>query len=72
MPVYPYKCLDCGKEFDVLKPMSEYDTEETCECGGKTGRVVTAPNFLGSDNKTGVKGWGVKPPRDNNKATEKF
>ncbi len=32
MPTYAYMC-DCGREWDVVKPMAEYQRPETCECG---------------------------------------
>ena len=35
MPIYEYKCEDCGKDFDTLRPMSQADTAIACEkCGG--------------------------------------
>lgn len=36
MPVYEYRCLDCGKEFSVALSISEHDKGEAkCPaCGG--------------------------------------
>jgi len=33
MPQYSYKCLSCEKTKNVFKPMSEFRSKETCECG---------------------------------------
>jgi putative FmdB family regulatory protein len=35
MPIYEYACDDCGKQFDLLRPMSQADVAIACEkCGG--------------------------------------
>lgn len=32
--IYEYRCIGCKKYFEVSKPVSEYDTTETCpDCG---------------------------------------
>jgi len=34
MAIYCYKCKKCGKEFEVVKPIKQYNKEEKChECG---------------------------------------
>lgn len=44
--LYDYKCNVCGKEFEVNKPMSEYNVPEKCPvCSGETTKVV-APVYL--------------------------
>lgn len=38
MPTYEYKCERCQKNFEIVKPMSEYDKQEKCPvcyCDGK-------------------------------------
>lgn len=41
MPFYSYRCDSCDHSFDVRKPMSESDTEESCpECRGETKKLV--------------------------------
>lgn len=32
MPLYEYRCRDCGKVFELLRPMSEAD--QNLECPG--------------------------------------
>lgn len=46
MPTYEYKCESCGKDFDRILPMSEYDAPQTCDCGGPGKRQVSMPNFI--------------------------
>lgn len=34
MPRYGYACPECECQFDIIKPMAEFDTEELCKvCG---------------------------------------
>lgn len=35
MPAYPYVCKDCGREFDIIKRVSDIDQVEVCECGSE-------------------------------------
>ena len=46
MPTYEYVCLTCEKPFDRVLPMSEYDTPQTCDCGGEGKRQLSLPNFV--------------------------
>jgi len=34
IPLYPFKCLKCGKEFDEIHRMKDAPSEVKCECGG--------------------------------------
>ena len=40
MPVYDYKCPQCGHRFDLLRSMSARDEDVRCpRCGGEVVRV---------------------------------
>jgi len=44
MPIYAYKCDDCGP-FDKLRRMADVDTPMPCpQCEAVATRVFTAPN----------------------------
>jgi len=43
--IYEYRCR-CGKEKDVVKPLSEYSTPEVCECGENMRKIISAPRVL--------------------------
>ena len=47
MPIYPFKCDECGYEFSVICKMNERDAHATCEkCGSrKVTQVVSDLNF---------------------------
>jgi putative FmdB family regulatory protein len=61
MPLYDYRCEDCG-EFRALRPMSEADALQPCPvCGTASARMLSAP-FLGGGQSSG--GWLTTPRRD--------
>ena len=36
MPIYEYRCRNCGNEFELLRRLSESDDDIVCEkCGAK-------------------------------------
>jgi putative FmdB family regulatory protein len=50
MPLYEYRCLSCGKVFEVMQKFSDQRLEEHADCGGSLERLVSAPalQFKGS------------------------
>jgi putative FmdB family regulatory protein len=47
MPLYPFRCPQCGLEFEVSRPMSKAGDPATCPLDGATGtRIFTAPARL--------------------------
>lgn len=45
MPIYDYRCEQCG-DFSVLRKMSESSLPATCiECGAQAARIISAPNL---------------------------
>jgi putative FmdB family regulatory protein len=33
--LYSYECTECGKQTEIMKPMSECDKTEFCTCGAQ-------------------------------------
>ena len=64
MPIYEYRCDDCGVTLEVLQKMSD-DPLETCEqCGGHLSKVLhpVAIHFKGSGFYTTDYGKGSGRP----------
>jgi len=46
MPIYAFRCAECGHQFDRLQKLSDPDPETCPNCGANAvGRQVTAPSF---------------------------
>ena len=54
MPLYEYKCLNCGKHFDFIQKFDDPPKEVCPECGGRLKKVLSAPAF-----KFNGSGWYV-------------
>lgn len=55
MPLYEYKCGDCGLKFEMMRPMSLSSEPAECKrCGNKAGRVLSvfAAFAKGSDGES--------------------
>jgi len=47
MPIYVQKCKDCKHQFDILVPLREADTPQSCKkCGAATVRVIARTSFV--------------------------
>ncbi|MEA3492996.1 MAG: zinc ribbon domain-containing protein [Candidatus Margulisiibacteriota bacterium] len=50
MPIYEFKCKDCGKEFEVKLPMSKSGEKQNCPLceSGNTTRSFSAVSVMNS------------------------
>ena len=65
MPIYAYKCADCGFEQDVMQKMSDAPLSECPSCGKPAfAKQLTAAGFALKGNgyyATDFKNAGAKP-----------
>ena len=63
MPIYEYKCHQCGEKFEVRQRISEEPLKTHENCGGEVERLISAPalHFKGS-------GWYVTDYDKNGKS----
>jgi putative FmdB family regulatory protein len=45
MPLYEYRCAQCGKVFEVIQKFSDAPLETHPGCGGKVERLISASAF---------------------------
>jgi putative FmdB family regulatory protein len=50
MPLYEYRCENCGESFEVMQKFSDEPLKVHEKCGGKVERLISAPalQFKGS------------------------
>lgn len=46
MPIYEYRCENCGREFEELQKFSDAPVEKCSQCGGKTHRLISQSTFV--------------------------
>jgi len=65
VPVYEYRCEDCGERFDVRASFAEKQAglEPTCPAcdGGRVMQIMTAGVFIRSAASSGASGPGCAP-----------
>ena len=56
MPIYEYRCTECGKEFEQFVRSIAKQTAPACpKCGG--GNVHKAISLIGASGKSGSSGF---------------
>ena len=62
MPLYEYKCKQCGHRFERIQTYSAEDAKECPVCKGEVERLISAPaaHFKGSGFYS--TDYGAKPP----------
>ena len=45
LPIYEYKCDDCGQIFDVLQKINSDPVKECIHCGGNVEKMISASSF---------------------------
>jgi putative FmdB family regulatory protein len=45
MPLYEYRCNDCGKEFEVMQKISDKALRECIYCSGRVEKLISQSNF---------------------------
>jgi putative FmdB family regulatory protein len=75
MPVYAYKCRDCGTPLEVHQDFSDAPLTECPVCGGalrkqygSIGVTFNGSGFYRNDSRAGTSGDGAKPSGDGAKS----
>ena len=45
MPIYEYRCKDCGKEFEVIQQFGDRQLRTCRECSGKLEKLISRTAF---------------------------
>jgi putative FmdB family regulatory protein len=74
MPIYEYKCENCGEVFEVRQNYSDEPVTVHEKCGGRVEKLISAPSFQfkGSGwyvNDYGKGNNGAKKPDTEGKST---
>jgi putative FmdB family regulatory protein len=45
MPIYEYRCNDCGRKFELMQKITEKAPKDCKYCSGKVERLISQTNF---------------------------
>lgn len=45
LPIYEYKCNECGQIFDVLQKLNSERVKECIHCGGNVEKIISSSSF---------------------------
>ncbi len=73
MPLYEYRCENCGDLFEVRQKFSDERLTVHEKCGGKVERLISAPSlqFKGSGFYVNDYARGSNPPANNGESKKK-
>ena len=62
MPIYEYKCNDCGRALEKRQKFSDPELTECPHCGGRLEKQISAPAFQFTGGGWYADGYGNKGP----------
>jgi putative FmdB family regulatory protein len=73
MPLYDYRCLECGETFEVIQKFSDEPLKTHEGCGGAVERLLSAPalQFKGTGWYVTDYGKGGKSPSTSGSSGDK-
>jgi len=67
MPLYEYRCLQCGERFEVIQKFSDKPLTHCSKCNGELEKVLHAPVLQFKGTGWYVTDYGVKKNQNHNK-----
>ncbi len=46
MPIYEYKCTECGKHHEIMQKITDKPLATCAECGGKMKKMISSTSFV--------------------------
>ncbi len=46
MPIYEYKCLDCGRQFEIMLKVTDECPKNCPDCGGQIRKLISNTSFI--------------------------
>ena len=71
MPIYEYRCQNCGREFEEWQKFSDPPVDTCSDCGGKTCRLISQSTFVLKGTGWYVTDYGRKDSCSHKKPAEK-
>jgi putative FmdB family regulatory protein len=46
MPIYEYKCTECGKYYEIMQKITDEPLAECTKCGGNMKKMISNTSFV--------------------------
>ena len=63
MPIYEYRCDDCGRHLEVMQRFSEEPLRECRECGGSLRKLISNTSFVLKGSGWYADGYAAPAPK---------
>jgi putative FmdB family regulatory protein len=70
VPIYEYRCEDCGNHLEVMQSFSEEPLRECRECGGSLRKLISNTSFVLKGSGWYADGYSAPPPKASEKPKE--
>jgi len=64
MPIYEYRCLKCGREFEVMQRITDPPLERCKYCSGRVERLISLTSFQLKETGWYVTDYKRRPSED--------
>ncbi len=71
MPLYEYKCQNCGVAFEVIQKVGESPFKKCLKCGGLLKKIISAPALQFKGEGWYVTDYAQKKSSEDEKPAEK-
>ena len=74
MPIYEYRCLNCGYQFEVMQKVSDEPIKVCPKCGGPVQKLISNTSFILKGSgwyKTDYTSYGKEQKKENSNSEKK-
>ena len=64
MPIYEYKCDECGKHLEVIQRISDARLDKCPECEGRLSKLISNSSFVLKGSGWYADGYSASKPED--------
>lgn len=70
MPIYEYRCDECGHELEVMQKFSDEPLKDCPECGGKVHKLISNTSFVLKGSGWYADGYASTAKKGNGKKSD--
>jgi putative FmdB family regulatory protein len=71
MPIYEYRCRECGHQFETIQRVGARALRKCPECSGRLEKLISRTSFQLKGGGWYAQGYSDKPPKKKTETAEK-